>query len=202
MTEIDLLSDSPDSQPVPDSPALQGVSKLAIEYGQIEADIKTLQAKIDIREARKKVIVEQAMPMAMEQAGVTSFVASNGRSVTIEDRVNGNIPAVSTIEKEKDPSKKAALFARRTESLGIVRLKWPGLIKTELSVSLDRGATEQALRIAKLISDQFQLTASIDESIHPATLNKHFKELRDQGKLAEVPVEPFALYVGPFAKIK
>jgi hypothetical protein len=199
---IDLLDDSPDGKPVPDSPSLQSVSKLAIEYGLLEADIKTLKEQIAVREARMNTIVKEAMPMAMEQAGVSSFTASNGRSIKIEEIVNGNIPAESTINKERDPARKAALIARRVEALGVVRSKWPGLIKTELSVSLAKGETEQALRIAELIRKQFQLTSTIDETIHPASLNSHFKELKDNGRLGEIPIEPFALYIGPIAKIK
>lgn len=199
---IDLLSDSPDFQQVPDSPALVSVSKLAEEYGLLEKDIKTLEERILVRQVRMKDIIERAMPQAMEQAGVTAFTANNGRSIKIEDRVTGNIPAKTTIEKTKDSIMRAALIARRDLAIGIVREKWPGLIKTELSVSLGMGETQQALRIAKLISDQFQLASSIDETIHPASLNSHFKELREQGKLGDIPVEPFALYVGPFAKIK
>ncbi len=203
MTMIDLLSDSPDNQPVvPDSPALKSVSKLAEEYGLLQADIATLKERIAIREARLNQIIKEAMPAAMEQAGVSSFIASNGRSIKIDEIVNGNIPAETTIAKERDPDKKAALTARRIEALGIVRSKWPGLIKTDLSLSLGKGETEQALRIAELIRTQFKLNPTIDETIHPASLNSHFKELKENGKLGDIPVEPFALYVGPIAKIK
>lgn len=198
---IDLLLDSPDNA-TPNSEALKGVSDLAIEYGLLEADIKTLKQRITIREERMEAILTQAMPRAMEQAGVESFVASNGRSVSVSEIVNGNIPAIGTIEKAKDSQVKAALILRRNTAIEVVRNKWPGLIKTVLSLSLGKGETEQALRIAELLRKQFQLDPSIDETIHPQSLNSHFRELKEAGKLGDIPVEPFALYVGPRAKIK
>jgi hypothetical protein len=137
----------------------------------------------------------------MSEAGVTSFVTKSGRSVKIDEVINGNIPAISTIEKAKG-EERVALEARRNEAIGIVRSKWPGLIKTEVSVSLGKGETELATQMVELLRKEFDVAPSVDETIHPASLNSHFKQLKDDGKLEEIPQEPFALYIGPIAKIK
>lgn len=201
MTEIDLLSDSPDNASVPDSPALESISKLAEEYDLLQKDLKILAERTRVREERIKEIQQRAMPLAMEQAGVTSFVAKNGRSVKIVERINGNIPAVSTIQKAKGEDR-IALQTRREQAIAVVREKWSGLIKTELSVSFGKGEAGLAARTAQLLREQLQLNPSIDETIHPATLNSHFKELKDSGRLGEIPVEPFNLFIGPIAEIK
>lgn len=201
MTEIDLLSDSLDNQPVPDSPALATISKLAEEYDLLQKDLKILAERTRIREERVKEIETRVMPMLMEQAGVTSFVAKNGRSIKIKEIVNGNIPALSSIYKKKG-AERDALLARRNTAFAIIREKWSGLIKTELSVSFGKGEAGLATRAVELLREQLQLTPTIDETVHPATLNSHFKELKDSGKLGEIPVEPFNLYIGPIAEIK
>jgi hypothetical protein len=201
MTEIDLLSDSPDNQQVPDSPALESISKLAEEYDLLKKDLKILAERTRIREERVKDIEQRAMPMAMEQAGVTSFVAKNGRSVKIKEIINGNIPALSTIDKKKG-LERDTLLARRNQAFDIIRKKWSGLLKTELSVSFGKGEADLATRAVELLREQLQLTPTIDETVHHATLNAHFKELKDSGRLGEIPVEPFNLFIGPIAEIK
>jgi hypothetical protein len=202
LNDIDLLADSSDlGTSVPDSPALKQVSGLVAEYDRLNQEISILEGKVKERELRRKEIEEQLMPNSMMEAGLTSFRTATGRNVLIDTVVRGNIPALSTIEKAKGDEKRF-LLARRDSAISIVRQKWPGLIKTELTVALGRGQAEVALRVAELLRNQFQLDPEIAENIHPATLNSHFKELKADGKLEEIPVEPFALYVGPIAKIK
>lgn len=202
LSSIDVVGDSPDAKVVPDSPQLEAVAKLVEEYDLIQSDLKILAQRVEVREDRIEMILSQLLPAAMEQAGVTSFVTKSGRSVTIDDKINGSIPALSTIAKEKDPTKKAALLARREEALRVIEEKWPGLIKTEVNVALGRGELDVAIQAVKLLREQLDLPASVKQDVNHNTLNAHFKELKAEGKLEEVPVEPFALYIGPYAKIK
>jgi len=202
LSNIDVLGDSPDSQLIPDSPQLEAISKLVEEYDLLQSDLKVLAQRATVREERVEQILSRLLPEAMEQAGVMSFVTKSGRSVTVDDKINGNIPAESTIAKEKDPVKRAALQQRREEALRVIAEKWPGLIKTEVSVQLGRGELDVAIKAVKLLREQLDLPASIDQNVHPSTLNSHFKELKAEGKLEEIPVEPFALFIGPYAKIK
>jgi hypothetical protein len=199
---IDLLSDSMDhGNQVPDSPALSKVSDLVAQWDVLGGDIKRLETTLAAKKASRADIEKELLPTAMSEAGVTSFVTKSGRSVKIDEVINGNIPAISTIEKAKG-EERAALEARRNEAIGVVRSKWPGLIKTEVSVSLGKGETELATQMVELLRKEFDVTPSVDETIHPASLNSHFKQLKDDGKLEEIPQEPFALYIGPIAKIK
>ncbi len=200
--DIDLLADSSDlGTSVPDSPALKQVNELVAEYDRLGAEMQTLAERMAARAARRKSIEEELMPGAMMEAGIQTFRTTSGRSVVVETVVRGNIPALSTIDKAKGDEKQF-LLARRSTAIGIVRDRWPGLIKTNLTLSLGRGEAEVANRIAELIRNQFKLSPEIEENIHPQTLNSHFKEMMADGKLEEIPGEPFALYTGPIAKIK
>lgn len=198
LADLDLEGDA---RKVPDSPALVTVRKLVDEWDKLERDQKELAAAMYATQERKFQIERESLPGAMAEAGVTSFVADNGRSVVVKQIVNGNIPALTTIEKAKGPER-GLLQTRRDQAIAVVKSKWPGLVKTEVTVSLGKGETELATRVAELLRTEFQLEPSVDETIHPATLNSHFTELKDQGRLEDIPVEPFALYVGPIAKIK
>lgn len=201
--DLDLLADSPDNAvAVPGTPALQEVSKLVAEYDKIQGDLKKIAEAEKIRNERVKIILEQELPSAMEIAGVRAFITDSGRSVAIDEVVRGNIPAISTIDKEKDRTLKQVLLDRRAQAFDIIRKRWPGLLKTDVSVSLGRGEADVAPRIVELLRTQFNISADVDETVHHATLNSHFKELKQQGNLGDVPIEPFALYVGPIAKIK
>jgi hypothetical protein len=200
--DIDLLADSTDlGNAVPDSPALSKVSELVAQYDLLGGDIKRIEAMLSDKKQKRSEIERELLPTAMTEAGVTSFVTKSGRSVKIDEVINGNIPAISTIEKAKGPEKEQ-LMQRRNTCLQIVHQRWPGLVKTEVSVSLGKGETELATQMVELLRKQFDVEPSVDESIHPATLNSHFKELKDNGRLEEIPAEPFQLYIGPIAKIK
>jgi lipoate synthase len=202
LSSIDLLADSQDhGTVVPDSPALTAVSDLVAKWDILGGNIKRYEDQVALMKKERSEIEKELLPTAMSQANVSSFVTKSGRSVKIDEIVNGNIPAISTIEKLKG-EERAAAERRRELALAVVHEKWPGLIKTELSVSLGKGETEVASQMAEMLRKQFGVTPSVDESIHPASLNSHFKQLKDDGKLEEIPVEPFALYVGPIAKIK
>lgn len=202
LENMDFLSHGQDAQPAtPDSPALKLVSETVAEWDKTKGDIKKAEAFIAGKKQRIIEIEQTILPNAMAEAGVASFTTTSGRSVIIDEVINGNIPALTTIEKLKGPDR-AAAEKRRAEGLAVVAAKWPGLIKTELSVSLGKGEREVALRMAELLREQFEVDPSIDETIHPASLNSHFKELKNDGKLEEIPVETFNLYVGPIAKIK
>lgn len=194
-------SQAANSGGVATSEKLASVSVLIEEWDKNTRELARFEDWAKKVKERQRELEETAVPMAMADAGVQSFVATNGRVVKIEVVCRGNIPAPSTIEKAKG-AEGVALANRRRAAVAYVAEHWPGLIKTELSVSLGKGETEMASRIAELIRKQFSLTPSIDETINHATLNSHFKELRDQGKLDTIPVETFALYVGPIAKIK
>ena len=199
---IDLLADSQDhGTQVPDSPALKEVSNLVAKWDVLGGDIKRMEAAVLAKKAERSSIEKELLPTAMEQAGVSSFVTASGRSVKVDEVVSGHIPALSSIEKAKGEDR-TVLENRRMEAIDIVRNKWPGLIKTEVSVSLGKGETELASRIVGLLREEFSVAASVDETIHPASLNSHFKQLKEDGKLEEIPIAPFALYVGPIAKIK
>lgn len=202
LDSLDLAADSPDNATaVPDSPALKTVSTLVAEWDVLKGDLVKIARWEMERKARIKEIEEKQLPSAMEQAGVSAFTTPSGRSVKIDEVVWGNIPALSTIEKAKGEERQR-LIARRELALKTIAEKWPGLIKTEVSVSLGKGETELANRIVALLREQFDIPAEVDESVHHGSLNSHFKEMKEQGKLGEVPVEPFELYIGPIAKIK
>lgn len=202
LAQFDPLADSPDNKAaVPDSPALQNVSNLVTEWDKNKGEVKKLEAMLAERKARMRAIEENDLPASMTEAGITKFVTSTGREVVVDEVVRGNIPALTTIEKLKGGDR-VIMEKRRNEAYDYVREHWPGLVKTELSVSLGKGETEVATRIAELIRNQFELDPSIDETIHPASLNSHFKELKNDGKLEEIPADLFSLYVGPIAKIK
>jgi hypothetical protein len=199
---LDLLGDSQDQgTTAPNSPALQNVSTLVTEWDKLGAELQKLEIAVKMRMLRRTEIEQVSLPAAMLEAGVSAFTTPSGRSVKIEQAVRGNIPAISTIEKAKG-EERMLLNARRGSCFDVIRAKWPGLLKTELSLSLGKGEAGLATRIAASIRKEFKLTPSVDETVHPATLNAHFKELVELGKTEEIPAEPFALYIGPIAKIK
>lgn len=202
LTKINLLEDSTDhGTQVPDSPALSKVSELVAQWDVIGGDIKRMEMALEAKRKARGDIEKELLPNAMSEAGVTSFVTKSGRSVKVDQTINGNIPAVSTIEKAKG-DERVALENRRMEAIGVVRDKWPGLIKTEVVVSLGKGETDLASQMVKKLRELFGVAPTVEEIINHMSLNAHFRQLKDDGKLEEIPVEPFALYIGPIAKIK
>lgn len=199
---VDLLADSQDhGTQVPDSPALIKVSDLVAQWDILGGDIKRMEMLLEQKKQSRQDIEKELLPVAMSEAGVSSFVTKSGRSVKVEEVINGNIPAPSTIEKKKG-DERDILIRRRDEALAVVRDKWPGLIKTEVNVSLGKGETELAAQMVETLRERFGVAPTVDETINHMSLNAHFRQLKDDGRLEEIPPEPFALYIGPIAKIK
>lgn len=198
MLEIDLEADA---RNVPDTPALHRVAELVSQWELAGGELARLEERMELLKTARSEIEKRHLPGAMQEAGISSFKTTNGRSVEIKQVVNGSIPALTSIEKAKGDLK-ASLFHRRNLCYQIVKSHWPGLIKTELSLSLGRGELALAGQVAELIRNQFKLSPTIDETIHPQTLNSHFGELLEQGRIGDVPADVFSLYVGPIAKIK
>src|SRR3954468_17193862 len=196
-----MLNPEQDAQTIPDSQALAGVARWVDEWDDVVKRIDATEGLLSALKARKQKLEQEVGPAARFEAVVSGFRATRGRVVNIETVCQGNIPADTTIQKAKGEEREA-LLQRRQLGLAHVRQYWPGLIKTELSLSLPKGEAEVALRIAALIRNQFQLNPSVAESIHHATLNSHFKELLTMGRVGDIPIDTFALYVGPLAKIK
>src|SRR4051812_11978594 len=99
---INLLEDSMDhGTQVPDSPALIKVSDLVAKWDLKKGRIRQLEAALDAEKRDVSSIEKELLPNAMSEAGVTAFVTKTGRSVKIDEVINGNIPALSTIEKAK-----------------------------------------------------------------------------------------------------
>jgi hypothetical protein len=116
---------------------------------------------LELKKKQRQEIENELLPNAMSEAGVTSFVTKSGRSVKIDEVINGNIPAISTIEKLRRVRNVPHWKRRRNEAIGIVvRSKWPGLIKTEVSVSLGKGETEVASQMVELLRKEFGVAPS------------------------------------------
>src|SRR5688572_16772723 len=82
-----------------------------------------IQEGLDKIELRKKKgnellrqLLEEEIPQAMQECGfgIDDSITAGGFTVVVKKEAYANVPAVSSIEKERDPDRREELEARRT----------------------------------------------------------------------------------------
>lgn len=123
---------------------------------------------IELAEEQEKLIsiVRVQMPNIMEELGMSEFKMTDGRVISIDPKINASI-------KEQD---RPDAF-RWMEEKG-----YDGIIKTKVGAEFGKGEIEDARKALDALQKAGYL-ASIDRSVHPATLKSFVKERLEAGEV-------------------
>jgi hypothetical protein len=152
----------------------------------------SLQRQIDAWEeaasaakARLMALRTREIPEAMANAGLGSVMSlDTGEVITIGEIITGNLP-------KEGEERTAALDA-------LISIGGEAIIKTEVVAQFPKGQYERA-EAARNALMTIGIDASINETVHHATLKSFVKERVEGGEA--VPLEVLGLYMGPMAKI-
>jgi hypothetical protein len=162
---------------------LKGLSALAQRAKMLEHEVSELEAILKERKESYRKVTEEALPEAMAELGVKSFMMEDGSKIDIKPFYSASISA-----------------ERRAEAYEWLRARgFDDIIKNTVSVRFGRGEDELCARLLDLLRQQGYPSEQA-EKIEPMTLKAWVKEQVERG--SELPMELFGVYIGQKATIK
>lgn len=184
----------------PQAADLRAISSLASRLNSLDQTITKTQELLEGLIKQKTEIENVKLPDMMLQLGLKDFTLSDGSKIVIKDVLRGSIPTATAIEKEEDPVLKDAMIARRKAAFDWLRKhNAESLIKNTLTCEFGKGQDEVAKAMLEKLRKEGH-KAKCEEAVHPSTLNSYLRDLHKKG--TDIPVDPFALFVGKQAELK
>jgi hypothetical protein len=192
---IDFAADAFQEVPADKLTIIRG---LAEEMRVIESRLEKWATEAKKLQQRYNDISGNHLPELMKEVGMSEFKLANGDIISVGDFVSASIPSKSAID-DADADNRPLLEDRRKRAIAwLTKSGGAALIKTAIKATFGKGQSKAATKFYKEIS-KAGFEATLDESVHPQTLNKFIKECIAEG--IDVPQEPFNLYTGRKAVI-
>jgi hypothetical protein len=160
------LGDEADAE-FPTDGALRQIATLAETQIKLEAKVAEAERHLSECAQELKVVAEDLLPTAMQEARLSMFELTDGRKITVRPDISCSLPKVG------DPLRDAALDWLERNNLG-------GIIKRVISVSFAREEEKEAEALLKAIY-RLKLVPELDEAIHSSTLKATLKEVIAKG---------------------
>jgi hypothetical protein len=148
--------------------------------------IAELENNLSVAKENLRRIVEQDLPEAMDEVGMTSFTMEDGSKIKVSSFYSASIS-----EERKDEA-----FSWLKEH------NFDGMIKAEVKVNFSKGEFEIAQEFLNFIRgfNQKNLNPDYKESVHWQTLRAFVKEQIEGGH--PLPLDTFGVFVGRKAELK
>lgn len=145
------------------------------------------------------VILRDTLVRLMDELGQKKVELKDGSKISVDDFLEVSIPSESKINDADSDEEREELIERRKRCLAwLDENGLGGLVSNQ--VTIDCGKGDNLVSMVMDFVRENNLTADRKSAIHPATLKKGIKELRDRDAITP-PAEDFALVVGRTAKI-
>lgn len=204
MSNIDYFEGLDEVKPTENT--LERLRELADDVTLLEDEIETLTIQLTEKQEKLNKINRVTIPGIMEELNMKSFKLADGSEVLVEDKVQASIKAEN----------KVAAYAWLKDH------GFDGIIKTNVGIQFSKGEMEDAQKAMKLLADAGFSGASLEQSIHNATLTSFVKErlaeaaniLAETGEQADdgfeadtekavtLPLDIFSVFEFKQAKIK
>lgn len=113
----DEFNYGPDHTPKPTSSLTQQLQDAVDSAIEAKAEVERLTSELESAKKKEKHYYEDLLPRLMQEANLGYMETPQGLIVEVDSKPYANIPAPSTIVKERDPERRQALLNRRTEAL-------------------------------------------------------------------------------------
>jgi len=141
--------------------------------------IETIEEAMKLRAKDLFKVRQVQIPEMMKEFGLNAIESTSGTAIKIMDGLSVTI---------KDADKLHA-FLRKNEA--------GDLIKNKITIEVEN--EEKRKEVVKLLESK-ELNYEVKEAVHNATLKKHVKDLRKDGK--DLPNESVKIYEYEYSKIK
>lgn len=168
-----------------DADKLNLLARLAQEGLDTQAQIADLEAKLKVANENLSRITERAIPTIMDEIGMSDFRLTNGRRITVTDKVRASIPV-----------------ARKLEAVAwLDEHDLSGMIKRTITISFNRDEEKWANRVeADLRKRKAELRLNKEYKVEPPTLTAWATRTLKEG--GEIDPELFGIFVQRRAKIE
>jgi len=148
--------------------------------------VADLENNLALTKEQLRRVVEQDLPEAMDEVGMTSFVLEDGSKIKVSPFYSASIP-----EERKD---EAFVWLKDHD--------FDGMIKADVKVSFGKGEFEIAQEFLNFIRgfNQKAIDPDYKESVHWQTLRAWVREQIEGG--APLPLDLFGVFVGRKAELK
>jgi len=159
------------------------ISALAQQLVAAEKEVERTESALKTAKENARRLREEALPGAMDEAGVKELTLDTGEKITITTEVYCSIPV-----------------AKREEAFAwLDRNNFSGLIKSAVSVDFDRGKKTEAEALVQRLAAE-GLTPEFTTFVHPQTLKAFVKEQLAAG--TNVPLDLFGARPVTTARVK
>lgn len=166
-----------------DQKFVERVATLVERYNQLLLDVAEQEKEIARAKQEANEIARIELPELLAEVGLTEVTTADGTKVEIMRAVN------AAITEDR----------RQAAHKWLIDNGFSGLIKAQVKVEFERGSAEAATAFTEQAVAQ-GLSASLVNSVHPATLKSFVKEQMEAGN--PIPQDLFGVFVFTEAKIK
>lgn len=175
-------------QASPETGDLKVLNELVVRAGEIQVGLAKLAKRTKDGEALLKDLLENQIPERMKRSGMAigDSISVGGFTVEYKEQDHAGIPALSTIEKERDPDRRAELEERREKALAFIDREAPSLIKRSVGVSFSREQEADARKFQDFVDsfkteDEKPIEVVKGMTVHYKTLANWIKEKQSEG---------------------
>lgn len=178
-------ADAAKDEPVPED-KLERIRHFGAKQRSLTKAIADLDNNMTLLKEQLRRVVEQDLPEAMDEVGMTKFVLDDGTTITIKPFYAASIP-----EERKD---EAFEWLKDND--------FDGMIKADVKVSFGKGEFEIAKSFVQFIRgfNEKAIDPEYKENVHWQTLRAWVKEQIEGGK--PLPLDLFGVFVGRKSDLK
>jgi len=163
---------------------LGSLHSIAKDYLLAERAVEHFESELDAAKARFRILKEQTLPKALEDAGNLEDITIDGLKIEREIKLRGSIPA----------DKKAEAFEWLEEN------GHGKLIKRKFTIEFGKDEETWANKFQKDCEKRKKaLAMKRDKAVHPSTLVAFLKSELESG--TDIPLETFGVFRQNFAKV-
>lgn len=135
---------------------------------QLRQEAEVAAAEVELAEAKMALrrTSEEDLPELMRELGIEDITLENGARVSLKEEVHCGIKV-----ENRD---RAAQWLKDNG--------FAGVLKTELTIPFERGASDKAHEAADQIEALIGIPPGFNETVHPSTLKSFVKEQLEAGR--------------------
>lgn len=178
-------ADAATEEKVPED-KLERIKHFGEQQKKLTKQIAALENDLTLTKEKLRRVMEQDLPEAMDEVGMSKFVLDDGTTVTIKPFYSASIP--------EDRKEEAFEWLKEHD--------FDGMIKAEVKVSFGKGEFEVAQSFLNFIRgfNEKAIDPDYKENVHWQTLRAWVKEQVEGG--AAIPLDMFGVFVGRKADLK
>lgn len=190
-----------DHTPKPAHAAIVELQEMIDEAGKLSDEVSKLTSQLAEKQGHLSDLTDKQIPNKMKLCGLKSLTTEQGYSVEMETDLFASIPSITSINKERDPVKRAYMVSRRFDAFEwLEKNGHDKIITREVVVQFDKGQKEVADALVEELKNSdrpMHVTEGID--VHHSTLRALLKRLRKES--ADFPAETFGVFDKAVAKV-